>query len=587
MAAEYMKHKILWLLWLIVATLFSATCFAAYVVDIKAPQEIKPLLESYLQINNATNKQTADEELLQYMINLVPFEVNNLLATQGYFSSTAQTQRNEQTNIVSIIVDPGPKTRVNSFQLDLKGAIKQDNAFSQYRDNLYEAWPLYPNRVFTQTLWDEGKIKGLLAISREKYARARITYSQAKINPAKQSADLSVVYDSGPEYHIGEISIKGLKHYPEGLVRNQIAMQPGESYSQEKLLNIQSTLQNFPHFVSAIVEPDFMHEKVIDTDHVIAPLVVTVQEAPLQKINFGVGYSTDRGTRGEIQYQYNNIARRGWVLAVKAKKDRLEREGGVVLTVPKRGSGYDDSFYVRYKKSNIEGLITDARSIGAQRIRKRGLIETALLLEHTKEELTFNDGSIEKPQALALGYKWIRRDLDDIANPRSGNMLWLEVGGAAKKVLSDTSFINVHGTGVVYWKLGKKNTLISRLEVGQVFAGNTLRIPSRWLFRAGGSNSVRGYKYDSLGVSRGGSIADGRVIATGTLELQRTVYNEWRAAVFVDAGDAAKNWQTYRLHTGAGLGARWASQVGVFGADFAYGFQEKRWHFYVSMGLMF
>lgn len=571
---------------LTIVTFVSSMSLLAYDVEIKAPKEVKPLLEQYLQINNPVNKQTADEEFFQYMLEMVPGEVNTLLATQGYFSSQTQTECDEK-NTVKITVNPGPKTRVSSLQLELNGAIKDDPAFPHYQKELQKKWPLAPERVFTQKLWDEGKVKGLLILSREKYARAKIVASEAKIIPNQQTADLSLQYDSGPIYRIGEVEIKGLNRYPEAIVRHQIFIRPGENYSREKLLDIQSTLQNFPHFVSAIVEPDFSQEKLSDDGNMMVPLMVTVQEAPLQKVNLGIGYSTDRQMRGEIQYQYNNIARRGWVLAVTGKMDKLERQGSIILTVPKRGSGYDDSFYSTYTTSNIENLNMIQRSIGAQRIRNRGLIETAWVLDYTDESLRFKDGSTETPRALGLSYKWIRRDLDDISNPRSGNMLWLESGGAVKGLGADTSFFSVHGTGVVYWRLGRKNTLISRLEAGQVFGKDNFTIPSRWLFRAGGSNSVRGYKYDSLGVNRRGSIVNGRVIATGTVELQHTVYKDWRAAVFVDAGDAAQSWKTYHMHKGAGLGARWASPVGVFGADFAYGFQDKQWRFYVSMGLMF
>ena len=581
----YTVHQLLRYIILTIFAFASSARLLAYSVEINAPKEVKPLLEQYLQINQA-NKQTEDEELFQYRVEMVPTEVNNLLATQGYFSSQTQIQRDEK-NTVKILVNPGPKTRVGSFQLELKGTIKDDPAFFQYQKELQRKWPLRPGRVFTQELWDEGKVTGLLILSREKYARARILASEAKIIPNERTADLSIEYDSGPIYRIGEIQIKGLSRYPEAIIRHQILTRPGEDYSREKLLDIQSILQNFPHFVSAIVEPDFSQEKTIDNKHMMVPILVTVQEAPLQKLNLGVGYSTDREMRGEIQYQYNNIAGKGWILAVTGKIDKLEKQGSIILTVPKRGKGYDDSFYSTYTTSNIENLRTIQRSIGAQRIRNRGLIETAWIVDYTDESLRFKDGSTETPRTLGLSYKWIRRDLDEISNPRSGNMLWLEGGGAVKGIGADTSFFNIYGTGVVYWKMGKRSILISRLEAGQVFGNNTLAIPSRWLFRAGGSNSVRGYRYNSLGVSRRGSIVHGRVLGTGTLEFQHSVYKGWRAAVFVDGGDAAQSWKTYQLHTGAGVGARWASPVGVFGADLAYGFQDKKWHFYVSMGLMF
>lgn len=559
-----------------------------YTVNIDAPTEVKTFLERYLDIVRLKEKRTDEEDNLPYLLDSVSLNASNLLATQGYFSPNVSVVQNAVQKTINIHVKPGLQTRVSQIHIGFSGTIKNDSAFEQYQDTINRTWLLRPKHVFTQEDWDEAKIRGLLTLSREKYAKAKIIDSQARIYPEEKKADLTVTYDSGPIYSIGEVHIKGLHTYPEKVVRNQIRIKPGEYYSQEKLLDIQSTLQNFPHFVSAVVEADFKHEHVIDKDHIQTPLIVSVQEAPLQKFNIGLGYSTERALRGELFYQHNNVAKQGWVLAAQIKRDKLEKIGSLVLTVPKRGSGYDDSFYLRLKESHIENLFSRASSIGAQRTRKKGLIETALIVDYTTELQRFLDGSSTKPHALGLSYEWIRRDLDDIANPRSGNMLWLEGGGAIEGLLSNTSFLSLHGTGVVYWKIGQKDTLISRVELGQVLAGNDLRIPSRWLFRAGGSNSVRGYKYDSLGVNRRGSIVDGRVVGTATIEYQRIIYQGWRAALFVDAGDAAKNWNTYRTHTGAGVGARWASPVGMFGADVAYGFQpEGGWRVYLSMGLMF
>lgn len=563
--------------------------YEGYTVSIDAPGNVQGLLQQFLQIGRWQTSTDISSEQLQQLIQSVPDETGDLLATQGYFSPRVMTRLEESGSVrtVYISVEPGPQTEVSSVNIDITGTVTQDKQFEQYQKEIRRAWPLRRNRVFTQSDWDTSKRAGVQILSREKYARARLTHSEARITPETQQAELTASYDSGPLYTIGDVHITGLSRYPEKMVRQQIHLNKGESYSQDKLFALQSTLQNFPHFTSAIVAVDFANEQQIDSDHIEAPIIVNVQEAPIQKLGAGIGYGSDNGTRGELRYQYNNVADRGWVLSTDAKADRVEQYGMVTLTVPKRGSGYDDSFYIKYKKNDIQNLFSRQQSVGAQRTRKKGRIETALVLEYTKETQRFDDGSQENPRALVLNYKWIRRDLDDISNPRSGNMVWLEAGGAAKGVASDTSFFRLYGTGMLYWRLGRKDTIITRIQAGQVFATDEMQVPSDWLFRAGGSNSVRGYNYQSLGVKRRGSVVGGRVLGTGTVEYQHTVYRGWRAAVFADAGDAAQNWQEYKLHPGAGFGARWASPVGVFGSDLAYGFDDNKWRFYISMGLMF
>ena len=68
-------------------------------------------------------------------------------------------------------------------------------------------------------------------------------------------------------------------------------------------------------------------------------------------------------------------------------------------------------------------------------------------------------------------------------------------------------------------------------------------MPSTFLFRAGGDQSVRGYGYQELGVQEGDAIVGGRYLLTGSAEYQYWFKPPWGVAVFVDAGNAADKHQ--------------------------------------------
>jgi translocation and assembly module TamA len=51
-----------------------------------------------------------------------------------------------------------------------------------------------------------------------------------------------------------------------------------------------------------------------------------------------------------------------------------------------------------------------------------------------------------------------------------------------------------------------------------VFASSREGIPTENLFRTGGTHTVRGYSYLSLGVPEGGAIVGGRVMALARLQ---------------------------------------------------------------------
>jgi translocation and assembly module TamA len=129
--------------------------------------------------------------------------------------------------------------------------------------------------------------------------------------------------------------------------------------------------------------------------------------------------------------------------------------------------------------------------------------------------------------------------------------------------------------------------LIGLAEIGQVFAAGRDGIPSENLFRTGGTSTIRGYDFLSLGVREGDAIVGGRVLALGSLEYQHPVRRDWYAAAFVDAGDAADTWGRYHAVAGYGVGARWRSPVGPVSIDLAYGEAVRDWRVHFSVGYAF
>ena len=59
--------------------------------------------------------------------------------------------------------------------------------------------------------------------------------AQEKKLQDKLRADLKVVLDSGPEVHLGELRIEGLKRYPRVIITNLNPIKPGEDYSEATL----------------------------------------------------------------------------------------------------------------------------------------------------------------------------------------------------------------------------------------------------------------------------------------------------------------------------------------------------------------
>ncbi|HKU69625.1 MAG TPA: BamA/TamA family outer membrane protein, partial [Burkholderiales bacterium] len=127
----------------------------------------------------------------------------------------------------------------------------------------------------------------------------------------------------------------------------------------------------------------------------------------------------------------------------------------------------------------------------------------------------------------------------------------------------------------------------ARAEGGIVFADSRFGIPSTFLFRTGGDQTVRGYSYQSIGVPQGNAIVGGRYLTIVSAETTYWFAGDWGAAAFVDAGDAFDDRKAPNLAVGYGVGARWRSPIGPFRADIAYGERTNSIRLHFSAGFTF
>ena len=132
------------------------------------------------------------------------------------------------------------------------------------------------------------------------------------------------------------------------------------------------------------------------------------------------------------------------------------------------------------------------------------------------------------------------RRVDDVLNPKRGGVLNVRLAGGSKAVLSDQDFLKTYAQYQHWFSPSPVDQFILRAEAGRTFAQSRDGIPEDFLFRAGGSRSVRGYEYESLGARDGDAVVGGRYLldrqAPSTCAGSRP---PGAARVFLDVGDAA------------------------------------------------
>ena len=466
---------------------------------------------------------------------------------------------------------------------------------------------------FVQSDWEAAKRGLLREVTQRRFPRARLVETSATVDPEERRAALRVVIDSGPEMHFGELRIEGLKRYPREIITNLNKIEPGDEYSEAALTALQSQLQDTGYFSSVEVsadmskvlnaelqelkegedEPDANPQDMAATPAApeqpvgptVLPVLVRVVENKQKNVEVGVGFSTDTGARAQLSYDDLNV------FGKRMKSDLLYEQKRQTARVdffwPTTPKGYNDSVGAGVERNDVRGEITTLATIAARRAWGSPLLERSLTLEALVEKREVPPNPSTNTRSLPLTYSITKRKLDSLIQPTNGYVVQGQLGGALLPILTDEKFLRLYLRGMMLKPLGPSGTVVLRGEFGAVAAKEKLGVPSTFLFRAGGDQSVRGYGYRELGVRENGAIVGGKYMATASAEYQYWFRPPWGVAVFYDVGNAADKVGDLQPKSGFGAGARWRSPVGPINVDIAYGHAVKKARLHFSLGFTF
>jgi len=508
-------------------------------------------------------------------------QAEEILATEGYFSPGIDID-DKQGNL-RLQIDPGPRTLIESVDLSIDGTIDAGQ-----RQLLIDGWRLPAGQPFRQEDWNAAKQQVLAELLASEHADARLVDSRADIDTEQARAALRAHYHAGPRYYYGELQFSGLYRFTPALVaRYNRQVRPGEPYRAADLQNLVSILQSTPYFASVRAELDTGAAEIGADGSAIAPVRLQVRERPAHRAGFGVGASSNTGARIEANYNTPDLFGQAWELATGLRLEQKRQTFYSDVILPPDDKQRRHSIGFVHETSDIEKLRIERHALGVQSVQQRGSVEQRLSLNWQKENRR-PDGSAEvTSRALVPNATWTWRQVDNLLDPRAGTVLQLSIGGGAKVALSDQNFVRLHGRVQHYLPIGARDTLALRGELGRTFADSRLRIPQDYLFRTGGTASVRGYAYQSLGIKEGEATVGGRYLAVVSAEYTHWLNDDWGLALFVDAGDAVDALADARLAAGYGFGVRWRSPAGPIGTDLAYGEREGRLQLHFSLAIPF
>lgn len=584
------------------ATERPASAAPAFTLRVQAQDaDLRALVERHGVLPRYSAVSDLDDTELARLMALGAQDARKLLATEGYFSPQVHVRREspaEGPPVIVIAIDPGPATTVAAVDIGFAGDIAQspDAAAQAQRDAIRAGWRLAPGQRFTQDGWAGAKTGALRQLVERRYPRGRIQASQADVDAPGSQARLGLTLDSGPPFYLGSARVEGARRYPPELAERLSWLKPGDVYDQKKLVDAQQRLAGSGYYDSAYISID------PDSDPAATPVTYTVTEARRQKVQLGVGYSTDAGPRLSLEHRHNTVFGTTWRADTRLQLDRktplLQTE---LSSLPDAG-GWRWAGLARYMRQDDGTLNTLSRTLRLGRIQTSEGFDRHFYVQYERATVT-GSGARAVPDAL-LGdgaavsgnMAWTGRWFDSPQAPTRGHGLAFELGLGMTTVGERKPFARVTGRWLGLLPLDDRpgaSRLALRAEAGAIAASTRARLPATYMFRTGGDATVRGYGFRSIGIPVGGElVGPGRYTTVGSVEWQRPILQArfpglLEHTLFVDVGGVANRVGELRAHWGVGTGLRLLTPVGPMQIDVAYGLQSKQIRLHMNVGFVF
>jgi translocation and assembly module TamA len=549
---------------LVVVLLAPALAYAAVKVELTGVGgDEEKNVEAFLSIYRERDTEGLQESRVRRLHELAPQQIEEALAPFGRYRVQVQgelTPAADGSWVAKYRIDPGPQIPIGTVDLRITGDGGAEPSPPQVG--------LKTGEPFTHAAYESAKSK-LKGFARERgYLDARFERSSVEIDLEAYRADVDLELASGPRFYFGEISFQQ-ELFDPAFLRKFVDVSPGEPFSDNALLGLQSALINTDYFSEVEVHPragDAVDQRV--------PVDVSLTPNKPNRYRLGLGYGTDTGVRGTFDWTRRYIGEQGHSAGVELMLSpaiqRLDGFYRLPLENPRKE-------FVQFR-ATAERYDTDAR---------KGTL-ASLRAEHNTffdrwQQILAVDYDYEVPQDdleseyynLIPNAAWTWKVLDDPIFTRSGVRADFKIQGSYAGLLSSSSFLQGYTRVKAIYPPLDDTRLIARAELGATLADSVADIPTSRRFYAGGDNSVRGYGYEELSPTLpDGQKTGGKNLVFASLEADRRVTGTWFAAAFVDAGNAFNDFGQMDIKPSAGVGVRWLSPIGLIRFDVAKPLQD-------------
>ncbi len=410
------------------------------------------------------------------------------------------------------------------------------------------------------------------------YAFAQVSAPTAVADITTATLNVSYSVTPGPRVKIGPIDFTGLKRTDPAFLRAHIALQEGQPYSDTSLAAARDSLLGLGLFASVTPVPQLKPNGKGEV-----PILFRVVAQKRHAVTLGITYATDQGFSPSASWEDRNVFRHAETLTITTTASGL---GGTGTTQP----GYDLKAVFNKPDFRRAG---QSLSVSVEGLRQflTAYNRTALLAELTLARpltphisLSYGPGFVtESVQQEGTNREYVLAQLpvtltyntvDSALEPTKGLNASLTLTPTEPVVGDGHPFLIAQAYAATYMSVEQnaRGIIALRGQLGSIQGATSLHVPPDQRFYAGGSSTVRGYTYQTIGPLFSDDIPEGGdAFDAGTLEFRQRIGKSFGIVPFIDAGqvNAGSRPFTGTLRVGVGLGGRYYTSIGPIRADIA------------------
>ncbi|KGY08006.1 autotransporter assembly complex protein TamA [Vibrio sinaloensis] len=500
------------------------------------------------------------------------------LSAVGYYHPTFTFEVSPEGDELIVIVDRGHSIRLTEVDIQITGEAKDDPDFIALIKNS----GLKKGERLNHSLYDGLKSKIRNLALQKGYFEGDYTLSRLEVAPGVRKAFVRLHFDSGIRYHFGASTITGSQIELER-VQSLSPYEEGDEYLVSQVGEYNQNLSNTDWFSSVFVEPDL--SKLGEGREL--PMKISLAPQARNKLETGLGYSTDVGVRGSLKWKKPWVNDRGHSFDSSISLSKPEQTITAGYRIP-LDDVLKDYYRIQYGMKNLDNRDTKSleSNLAVERhwILDNGWHRTVFvryLIENYEQGLQDDTAQFVLP-----GISFSRSRIRGGSMPMWGDRQSFTLEYGDPSVFSETRVARFQGGMTWIRSAGKNHRGLFRVDGGANVAEEFEKLSPSLRFFAGGDNNLRGYGFESISPrDESNALTGAKYMVTTSLEYQYRVYGDWWGALFYDYGDAFN--ESPEFKRGTGFGVRWASPVGPIRLDFAWGLDEdpdKRFKVHFTLG---